>query len=241
MENVVVIQGRSLQEGAWSDVQAVSATDRGENIWVDMLWDGQRLGLVWQVSSSKLFYKSSDIIYREWEGGFLSTPLDLTSSLRGSFNGRPELGFAGDEVRVYWHTNDDGFTVGNSYDLVWRSREEGGHWGPLETFQVDRTRELYQIYLTEHEGGLYASWMANVTYVLPPPLGTMSVWDISLGCPSPTGGRGPSSSGDPRTLSASAWSGTGSRWGELQYRSWSRIQEAMWRWSSRAQREGTDG
>ncbi len=180
-ENVISIYGRVFDGDDWSDIQEVSCRGRGESIWVSMLWDGQRLCFAWQVHEFGSFWQSSLIYYREWENGSFTPIQDLTGDLRNAFNGKPCLCKADDEIRIYWHTNDDGFTAGDSFDLVWRSREGDGYWSPFDIFQSDPGKDTQGIQITPHGNVVYASWLTNMTYEAPGPDGMVDVWDVVVG------------------------------------------------------------
>jgi len=180
-ENVLSIKGRVYDGETWSDLQRVSCHDTGESIWISALWDGQHLCFTWQVNDPGSYYRSTRVFYREWDGEAFTTPQDLSGRLRDSFNGKPHICAVDDEVRVYWHTNDDGITVGIAYDLVWTSREEEGHWSPIEVFREDPEKDLLEIITTTHGGGIYASWITNMTYEAPGPIGIVYVWDVVVG------------------------------------------------------------
>jgi hypothetical protein len=177
-ESALTIEGRVLRDGQWSSIQEISGSHYGENLWIDTLWDGERLGLVWQRGGSDFAYRETRVAYREWDGEIYSPVQDLTSRLSGAHNGRPKLGIADGEVRVYWHTDDDAFTLGDSFDLVTRAREGDGYWAPLEVFIEDFDRDLLQVTLAPHDGSLQAAWITNVTYDNPPPIGQVQVWDV---------------------------------------------------------------
>lgn len=180
-ENVISIYGAFFDGDAWSDTKEVSCRGRGESIWVSMLWDGQRLCFAWQVHEFGAFWRSSLIYYREWENGSFSPVQDLTGDLRKAFNGKPCLCKVDDEVRIYWHTDDDGFTVGDSFDLVWRVREGEGHWGPLGVYQSDPQKDLQGIRISPHGKVVYGSWLTNMTYEGPGLTGIVNVWDVVVG------------------------------------------------------------
>ena len=180
-EGVLSIQGRVYDGISWSDTQKMSCHDRGESIWVSSLWDGRSLCFAWQVNDYDSYYRFSSIYYREWIDGCFTTPQYLSGDLQDSSNGKPHLCIVDGEVRVYWHTNDDGITVGTAFDLMWRSREEGGHWSQLEVFQADPEKDILEIVTAVHGEAVYASWMTNMTHEAPPPMGMVSVWDVVVG------------------------------------------------------------
>jgi hypothetical protein len=177
-ENALVLQGRLLWGSLWRELVEVSGNLGGENVWVDMMWDGSRLSMVWQNGGTALAFDSRSILYREWGLEGLSPIQDISTPLGRANNGRPSMVKTDGTVRVISHTNDDGITVSESYDLVMRDREEGDRWSPIEVYQADPDRNLLQVDTSPHGGGEYAAWITNVTYDMATPVGAVQVWDV---------------------------------------------------------------
>ena len=180
-ENVIYINGRSYQNGTWSDIQRVSHSYRGECIWLSGLWDGECLCFSWQYNDIGAHWKCSRIIYREWSDGALLPIQDLTGNLDTAVNGKPRVCVVDGAFRVYWHTNDDGLTVGETFDLVWREREGGGHWTPVEVFRSDPGKNIIEISTTTDGDVVYGTWLTNMTHESPGPEGSVDVWDVVVG------------------------------------------------------------
>jgi len=159
----------------------VSGTEGFEDIWLDTRWTGDRLMMVWQRGGRPLGFERSQIIYREWTVEGMGPEVDITGESSGAYNGRPRLGVASDGPRVYWHTDDDGVTLGTSEDLVWRGLGAGGTWGPLRVLRAAPSQDMVRVHLAEHRGTLWASWMANVTFTGPPDWEPEQAWDVFVG------------------------------------------------------------
>jgi len=178
MENGLTVNGRWMWSGFWHDIEDYTGSVVGEDVWTDLMWDGDRLCLVWQRGGSDFAYKATTIMYREWDLAGFGPVQDLAVHQGNANNGRPRLAMVGGNVTVLWHTNDDAVTVGTSHDLVQRTREGGGHWTPIEPYMADHEHDLLQVQVVEHAGGVWASWMTNVTYDVVTIEGTVQVWDV---------------------------------------------------------------
>jgi hypothetical protein len=178
VENVLLLKGRQLRGILWRDVEDVSGSFRGENVWVDLMWDGTRLCMVWQHSGMDLAFDTSSIMYREWGLEGLGPIQDISTPLDRAHNGRPALAMVEGEVRVLWHSNDDAITVSDTYDLVSRTREGGGRWSPMTVFAANPDHDLFQLDTANHAGGVHAAWITNVTYDVATPDGVLQVWDV---------------------------------------------------------------
>jgi len=177
----IIINGRWMASSIWRDLPDITGGTEGEDLWLDMMWDGDRLCLVWQRGGSSFAYSATRIMYRELGMESMSPVQDLTARVGTSYNGRPRLTMVDDEVSVLWHTNDDGLTVGTSYDLVRTVRQEGGHWTTVDAYMADPERGFLQVQTARHAGGVWATWITNVTYEVPTPEGVAQVWDVVVG------------------------------------------------------------
>ncbi len=180
-ENAMLINGMTFVDGVWSEPRQVSYGNRDESIWVSALWDGDGLCFVWQYNDIGAYWKSSQILYREWRNGTFGPIQDLTGPLDSAVNGKPRICLVEEGLRVYWHTNDDGLTVGDTFDMVWREREGEGHWGPVEVFRSDPDKNIIEIGITSVEDVVYGTWLTNMTYEAPGPGGEVDVWDVVVG------------------------------------------------------------
>ncbi|NIP36156.1 MAG: hypothetical protein GWN18_14520, partial [Thermoplasmata archaeon] len=120
LENGMVISGRWMWSGVWHDIEDYTGGVSGEDVWMDLMWDEYRLCMAWQRGGVDLGYSSTTVMYREWTLEGFSPVQDLAVRQDGANNGRPRLALVEGNVTVYWHTNDDGVTVGSTYDLVHR-------------------------------------------------------------------------------------------------------------------------
>jgi hypothetical protein len=177
----MVISGRWMWSRTWHDIEDYTGSPSGEDVWMDLMWDGYRLCMVWQRGGADMGYDATTVMYREWDLEGFGPVQDLAVRQGRANNGRPRLAMVEGNVTVYWHTNDDGVTVGTTYDLVNRTHLGRGHWTPLEPFVADEGRDLLQIAVADHDGGVWAAWMANFSYDLPVIEGTADVWDIVIG------------------------------------------------------------
>lgn len=178
VENGLVIRGRWMWSDVWHGIEDYTGGTVGEDVWMDMLWDGGRLCMAWQRGNGDFGYSSTTIMYRDWTLEGFGPVQDLVPGSGRANNARPRLAVVEGNVTVYWHTNDDSLTVGTSYDLVSRTNQGRGHWSPTIPFVEDDARDLLQIAVAEHEGGVWAAWMSNVTYEVPTPAGAKEVWDV---------------------------------------------------------------
>jgi hypothetical protein len=181
LENGMAISGRWMWSGVWHDVEDYTGSVSGEDVWIDLMWDGYRLCMVWQRGGADFGYSSTTIMYREWDLEGFGPVQDLALRQGSANNGRPQLAMVDGNVTAYWHTNDDGVTVGTTYDLVYRVNEGRGHWSPVEPYVADDGRDLLQMAVVEHQGGVWAAWMANMTYDATVVEGTIEVWDVVVG------------------------------------------------------------
>ncbi|NIP36157.1 MAG: hypothetical protein GWN18_14530, partial [Thermoplasmata archaeon] len=149
-----------------------------EDIWFDMMWVEDRLMMTWQRAGNPLGFQRSQVMYREWRPEGMGPEVDITGAADGGFNGRPRIGLTDEGPRVYWHTDDDGVTLGTSEDLVWRGLGADGTWGPVTAYQEDPDQDMVRVQLVEHRGQLWAAWMANVTFYEGPDLEPHPAWDI---------------------------------------------------------------
>ncbi len=183
----VTIRARVLAGDELGPTMTVSGADGAEDMWFDLRWHVDRLMMVWQRTSGALGPSRSQIMYREWTGDAMGPETDITGAASGGFNGRPAIGLTTGGPRVYWHTNDDGVTLGSSHDLVWRGRDDQGRWGPVEVFQSDPGQDMVRVRLVEHGDGLWAAWMGNVTFQEPPTYEPHQAWDVFV-APANAGG-----------------------------------------------------
>ncbi|UCC92702.1 MAG: hypothetical protein JSW25_08565, partial [Thermoplasmata archaeon] len=181
LETGMAVSGRWTWSGVWHDIEDYTGGTSGEDVWIDLMWDGHRLCMVWQRGGADLGYDATTIMFRDWDLEGFGPVQDLAVRQGNANNGKPRLAMVEGNVSVYWHTDDDGVTVGSTYDLVHRVSQGGGHWSPLEPFVADDTRDLLNMATVEHDGGVWAAWMANVTYDVPVIGGTTEVWDVVVG------------------------------------------------------------
>ncbi|UCC92703.1 MAG: hypothetical protein JSW25_08575 [Thermoplasmata archaeon] len=174
----VTVQARVLEGDALGPLVHVSGVGGYEDLWVDMIWHEDALMMVWQRAGLPLGFERSRIVLREWTPEGLGPERDITGGAHGGFNGRPAIGLTGEGPRVYWHTDDDGVSLGTSEDLVFRARDGRGLWGAVEVFQGDMGQDMVRVQLAEHRGQLWAAWMANVTFVEPPDFEPHQAWDV---------------------------------------------------------------
>ena len=156
----------------------ITGTSGFEDIWVDLRWHSDRLMIIWQRAGKPLGFESSQIIYREWAEDGFGPEEDITGAAGGGFNGRPRIGLTDEGPRVYWHTDDDGVSLGTSEDLVWRGLGPDGQWGPVTLYRGDMTQDMVRVKLAEHQGRLWATWMGNVTFIEPPDWEPRQAWDV---------------------------------------------------------------
>jgi hypothetical protein len=181
VEMGVAINGRWRDISIWREHPDVTGAVSGEEVWIDLMWDEDRLCMVWQRGGADYGYSATSIIYREWDLGGFGPIQDLTARQGTSHNGRPRLFRTDGNVSVMWHSNDDGVTVGSTYDLVERTRGEDGRWTDVGPWMADPEKSLLQVHPVEHGDGVWAAWMTNVTYDVTSVNGTVQVWDVIVG------------------------------------------------------------
>jgi hypothetical protein len=152
-----------------------------EDMWVDLRWHDDAMMIVWQRGGGPSGYDRSQIMFREWTLDGMGPEADISGAADGGFNGRPRVGLTDEGPRIYWHTTDDGVSLGTSPDLVWRGMRAGGSWGAVQVFRGDVSQEMVRIKLAEHGNQLWATWMANVTHIEPPDFEPEQAWDVFVG------------------------------------------------------------
>lgn len=177
----VTIQARVEDAGGLGHVLPISAAAGYEDLWVDLRWHDDAMMMVWQRGGGSIGYDRSQIMYREWTSDGMGSETDISGAAEGGFNGRPRVGLTEEGPRIYWHTTDDGVSLGTSPDLVWRGMSADGVWGPAEVFRGDPSQEMVRIKLAEHGNQLWATWMANVTHIEPPDFEPEQAWDVFVG------------------------------------------------------------
>ena len=177
----VTIQARVEDAGGFGRAFPISDASGHEDMWVDLRWRDDAMMIVWQRGGGSTGFDRSQIMYSEWTPDGMGPETDITGGAEGGFNGRPRVGLTDEGPRIYWHTTDDGASLGTSPDLVWRGMGADGAWGSIEVFRGDLSQEMVRIKLAEHGNQLWAAWMANVTHVEPPDFEPEQAWDVIVG------------------------------------------------------------
>jgi hypothetical protein len=177
----VTVQARVEDAGGFGLAFPISDALGYEDLWVDLRWHDDAMMIVWQRGGGSSGFDRSNIMYREWTPDGMGPEADISGAADGGFNGRPRVALTDEGPRIYWHTTDDGVSLGTSPDLVWRGMNADGAWEPVQVFRGDLSQDMVRIKLAEHGNELWATWMANVTHIEPPDFEPEQAWDVFVG------------------------------------------------------------